>query len=572
MVDANNDPSAAPGRLERPWRWILLVLCAAFFVLIFYRGLFDPDEGRYAEIPREMVASEKWMEMRLLDVRYYEKPPLAYWISAVPLKIFGIHDWAVRMPLLPAALVLAFAGLLIATRSWGRANGFAAALTAVTAFGLFFALSMPIPDSYLSVCFAVTCVLVFNAFQPDAPDSRRRMCLLAAAVFVFLGTMTKGIVALVLPAAILFLWLLWERRLRTLWTPTLFASALVFLALIIPVTWQLEKHNPGFTRYFFIDEHLSRFTGNRQEQAHPEPPWFFLKVLPLLLAPWTLFVVRTVRTMAAKHVLKTDATSRFLLVWTLVVIGFFSASTGKLMSYIMPALLPLGLLVGRWGVAEPLDGTRADRRLWRLGFLPLPVLGLALPVLWILGWLGFFPEKLAVPGPLSALPLLPAVIVALLVVFKRAPSLADAGKVVATFYLGMAFLLSPVAGKEMNAQLHRNSAILFKELAVQMGPDDQVVMMYRYKPSAAFYTRRIPTLYRVVNEMRYGMDSEPGRLTYTTNSVELNGLMAEKTGRWFAVVLEEDLDDLARDGFNTNAPVLISNCDMRIVDLSAGQR
>jgi hypothetical protein len=104
-----------------------------------------------------------------------------------------------------------------------------------------------------------------------------------------------------------------------------------------------------------------------------------------------------------------------------------------------------------------------------------------------------------------------------------------------------------------------------------MGPDDHVVMMYRYKPSAAFYTQRIPVLYSVVNEMRYGMDAEPDRLMHAKDREELTALMAGKSGRWFGVLPQEDMDDFARDGFDTNAPVLSSHSVIRIVDLSPPQ-
>ena len=404
MANENNTQASSSVHSRYPWLCTLLILSTAFLILLFYRGLLDPDEGRYAEISREMVSSGKWMEMRLLGVRYYEKPPLAYWITALPIKLFGPEDWAVRIPLLPAALALAFAGFLIALRGWGCAYGLASTFTATTLFGLFFAMSMPIPDSYLALWFAATCVLLFNAFASNAGTSRRWTHLLAAAFFAFLGTMTKGMVAVVLPAAILFLWLIWERRLkspsgceRPLRTPATFAAAFLFLALIVPATWQLEKHNPEFTQFFYVSEHLSRFMGNRQDQTHQESAWFFLKTLPLLLMPWTLFLFRTIRTMTVKRVLSYDTVSRFLLVWVVVVIGFFSASSGKLMSYIMPALLPLGLLIGRWGVAQPLDGSRTDRRLWMMGFFPLPVIAFLLPVVWVFGWLGMFPGTLAVP-------------------------------------------------------------------------------------------------------------------------------------------------------------------------------
>ena len=556
--------------LGKPWLWPLLILSIAFLLFLFYRGFVDPDEGRYSEIPREMVSSGHWMEMRLFGVHYYEKPPLTYWISAWPIHLMGCKDWAVRLPLLPAALALAVVGLLMTLRGWGREYGITATFTAATAFGLFFAMTMPLPDSYLTLWFAATCAFLFHAFAPHASPGRRWICLLAAVFFVFLGTMTKGMIAVILPAGILFFWLLWERRLKSLWTLPTFAGALFFLALIIPTVWQIEKHNPGFTKYFFVDEHLSRFTGTRSDQVHHEPPWYFLSTLPILLIPWTFFLFRAARTMAKERVLKYDTTSRFFLVWVVIVIGFFSASTGKLMSYIMPALLPFGLLIGRWGVAPPLDGTRADHWLWRLGIFPMPIVVVLPAVLWLLGWLGFRPDDLAVPSSLSALPIFLAALLPFLVLRKRIPTFAGARALTAAFYIGMAVLVSPLVGKDMNAMIFRNSSTTFKELAAQLRANDQVVIMHRYRPSVAFYTQRIPIMYDVVNELAYGMSTEPEKFQFAKDPADLVTQMNRKGGRWYGVLVREDMGDFFESGFPTNLPIALSNSDLVIFDLSAG--
>ena len=97
-------------------------------------------------------------------------------------------------------------------------------------------------------------------------------------------------------------------------------------------------------------------------------------------------------------------------------------------------------------------------------------------------------------------------------------------------------------------------------------------MMYHYKPSVAFYTQQIPVLYILDNEMRYGMDAEPGLLTRAANRDELGALIGRGTGRWLGVVEHDDMDHFVENGFDTNAPVLTSNSDLKIVDLSAGQR
>jgi 4-amino-4-deoxy-L-arabinose transferase-like glycosyltransferase len=569
---AGNDPWSAesPKISRRAGVLILMALLAVFLLFLFCRGLLEPDEGRYTEIPREMVGSGNWMEMRLMGFRYYEKPPLTYWITAVPLQLFGAKVWATRIPLLPAALATGLLGFLIATKAWGRKLGMLAAVAAVSAAGLFVSMSVVIPDSYLTLWFAATCVLLFSAFADDAGAAKRRLCLLAAAFFVFLGTMTKGAVAAILPAAITVLWLLWERRLRSLWSLASVVAALLFLALIVAATWVLEQHNPGFTRYFYVEEHLSRFVGSRREQLHPQPFWFYLAVVPLLLMPWSLFLFRAIRTMRVKKALSADRLSRFLLVWAVVVIGFFSASTGKLMSYVVPAMLPLGLLIGRWGVAEPLDGSDVDRRLWLIGYALLPVCSALIVVVWLVSYFGCFPSALVKPDAISLLPLLPALVIALVLRTKGFPTLAGTGTLLVAFYVGLAFLISPLAGQDVNVRLYKNSAMIFKTLADQLRPGDRVAMMYRYRPSAAFYTQRIPVLYSFMNEMSYGIENEPERPGYVTNRLELaSGMTAG--GRLFGIIKQNDMKKLVVDGFSTNVPVIAEDLQLKIIELPVGQ-
>ncbi|MFH0878534.1 MAG: glycosyltransferase family 39 protein, partial [Lentisphaerota bacterium] len=128
----------ADKRTERLlWGVGLVIFIAALLVLLFYRGLNDPDEGRYSEIPREMITSGHGMEMRLLDFRYYEKPPLAYWLVAASFKLFGLHDWAARAPLLPVILGIAGLAFFMALRYWPRPQAWMAGLVAATSVGMF---------------------------------------------------------------------------------------------------------------------------------------------------------------------------------------------------------------------------------------------------------------------------------------------------------------------------------------------------------------------------------------------------------------------------------------------------
>lgn len=550
-------------------RMASLVLLFSFVVLLFYRGLNDPDEGRYAEIPREMVAGHNWMEMRLLGFRYYEKPPLAYWVTAAAIRLFGRTDAAARVPLLPVMLASISLGFFLAWRHWGKRRAFITALVMSTGLGFYAGMALLLPDNFLLLWFALTCVLLFEAFQSSASARKRYACFLGAAAAAYLGAISKGLVAVVLPGGIVFLWLLWERRLSELWGGPLLAGGLLFLALFAPTAWLIERHNPGFVKFFYVAEHLSRFTGTRADQGHPEPIWFFLKVLPAMLVPWTFFLIRMGRTMAVRRVLRTDSLSRFLLVWGLVVFAFFSLSSGKLMSYIMPAMIPFGLLIGRWGVEEPLDGSRADRWMWRGASAFVPLLGVAVIAFWLIAFRGLFPEDLVRPSAVTGLFLLPAAVLLAAMPWSRALRTGyGLALVTASIFFGLAFLGSPLAGKEMNVLLRDNSSLVFKELARQLKPEDQIVKFCCYRPSLAFYANRIPWLYQLRHEMRQGMTMEPDRPGWLADSAALFKTRHDvETGRWFVAMCKDCIDRFAEERIAVYPTPVAENRDLILFEI-----
>jgi len=520
----------------------LSAIAAAWLIILFYRGFNDPDEGRYSEIPREMVASGNWLEMRMLGFRYYEKPPLAYWIVAPAIKMFGPHDWAVRIPLLVSGLLGLIALWTLAVDKMGRERGAMAFLVMASTIGFIAGNGLLLTDSFLLTFFTLTCLALYRAFE-GPPTLWRNAWLLMAALAAALGFFTKGAVAIVLPAAIAFIWLLWEKRLKELFSPVVFVAGLLFILLTAPVLWAVEQDNPGFFRHFILEEHIARFTGTRATQLHPEPFWFFLMVLPLLLLPWTLFILRAVRTIRERSVLQQDSFARFLLVWAAVVVCFFSAATGKLMSYILPAIPPLGLLLGRWGVGEP-PGERGgwDRRLWNFGAAGFLVLALVICALWGIAYFRLIPEKVYAISGISVTALIPVMAI---IVYAACRKLKfDFNGLLflnAGILLSCALLLSPLAGKDFNVLLHINSSHVYKRLAQELKPEDTLVVFWSYRPALPFYTGRMYLPYQERNELEFGMKMEPERRAWLDNKEDLDALLRNARGRVFAMVEPQDM-------------------------------
>lgn len=526
----------------------LAILVAAYFIILFYRGFNDPDEGRYAEIPREMVASGNWFEMRMLGFRYYEKPPLAYWLVAPAIKVFGAHDWAVRIPLLFSGLIGFFVLTAAAIKKFGARYGLSSALVMASMIGFIAGNGLLLTDSFLMFFFSAACVCLFLAFEKNAPRGVSYRFAVLGAIAVALGFLTKGAVAVVLPAAIVFVWLLWEKRQAIVFRPPGVLAVLIVTALILPFLWLIELHNPGFIRHFIFEEHIARFNGTRATQLHPEPFWFFLEVIPILLLPWTLFLFRTVRTMWKQRVFVWEggpaaSFARFLLVWAVLVIGFFSASTGKLMSYILPALPPIGLMLGRWGVIEPVEkGDKWDVRFWRLGTAGFYVTAAALVLVWGLAYLRIWPEKIYPIVGISVIALLP--VIAVMLCFFWPKKERNFGQLLlfnSGIILACALLLSPLAGKDFNVLLHINSSYVYKSLAQHLKPEDKIIVFWSYRPALPFYTQRLYTPFQEDNELSYGMKREPERDADLDRADKLNLFLAKMSGRVFAVVEPQDL-------------------------------
>jgi len=519
----------------------LLLIAGAFLIVLFYRGFNDPDEGRYSEVPREMVASGNWLEMRMLGYRYYEKPPLTYWLVAPAIEAFGAKDWAVRVPLLLSGLLLAGLFWSLARRKWERSRADIATLTMLSTIGFIAGTGLLLTDSFLVMWFALTCIALFFGSQPGISTRARFLLFSAASGAAALGFLTKGAVAIVLPPAIIFIWLLWERRPARLLTWCVPWAILLCVGLLTPAMLLLEKHNPGFFHYFVIDEHFSRFTGTRKIQLHPGPFWFFLMIIPLLLAPWTLFIARAAERIVTQRGWRTDSLSRFLLVWVVVVIGFFSASAGKLMSYILPAIPALGLLLGRWGLTDRED-SRRDRALWNIGAAGLFIVALAIPVVWAVSYFRIIPKEIYPISGWSVPALLPVVIMAIVsIVTRNHRSFTGLLGLNAGIVLSAALLLSPIAGKDFNVLLHINSSHVYKQLAAQLKPEDQIVVFWSYRPALPFYTRKIYVPFQDTNELLYGMQAEPERVWALKDKAQLEDFLRKAPGRVFAVIEPQDM-------------------------------
>ncbi|HEX4209951.1 MAG TPA: glycosyltransferase family 39 protein, partial [Candidatus Binataceae bacterium] len=356
-------------RLTRGHRAALCAITAAilYFIGLGRPALWEPDEGRYAEVAREMVISGDYVTPRNDWVRYFEKPPLVYWITAASLKVFGRNEFAVRGQ--AAIFSSAQVGIteLLGEVIFGVATGLFAAL-ALALSPLFFAFArFATPDPALAFFFTAALGAFYAAANAESFENGiGRRWMLAASAMLALGTLTKGPVALVLAGAIALAWLIAEGRLRDSLRMPWLACAIIYLMIAMPWFLIAAWRNPDFLRFYVIHEHLHRYLANTE---HGWGPWFFIPVVVAGTWPWFYFVPLGISglsgtcTSGDDHPLSAASSGRsgllFLLLWFGVVFVFFSIPRSKLGEYLLPAFPPLAIIAGR-GLAR-LSGLPASR-------------------------------------------------------------------------------------------------------------------------------------------------------------------------------------------------------------------
>ena len=362
-----NPTQAIPTDASHAWRDVLLlvVLLAVFFGFeLGGRALWHPDEGRYSEIPRAMVASGDYVTPRLNGVKYFEKPALFYWMQAGSIKLFGMNEWALR--LWPA--LLALAGCLAVygagRKLFGRRAGLIAAIVLATS-PLYYLLARIITLDMAVSVLLTGALLSFLLGVREPPGRTRSLYLYTFYALCAAATLTKGLIGIVIPAMVIGAWivLLWDwRLLRTIHLPT---GLLLFFALAAPWHVLAARANPEFAQFYFIHEHFQRYLTTVHMRY--QPWWFFLPVLVLGMLPWIGLLFPALRTSMRSHAIsaipggqalragiprwQTRHAHReelFLLLWAGLVFAFFSVSGSKLIPYILPMLPPLALLLGRY--------------------------------------------------------------------------------------------------------------------------------------------------------------------------------------------------------------------------------
>jgi 4-amino-4-deoxy-L-arabinose transferase-like glycosyltransferase len=375
----------------RERRGLVALLVALVVVRVATLGaypLLDPTESRYAEIARKMLETGDWLVPQVdYGVPFWGKPPLSTWLSAAFMAVFGVNEFAAR---LPSLLLLAGCGALVHRLAALRA-GFDFALWALAAFattGLVFVSGGAVMTDPALVLGTTLSMAGFWTLL-HGPGPRRRIAAGALFVGVALGLLAKGPVAVVLTALPIGLWTLWTRQWVPVWTrvPWLSGAALV-AALTVPWYWAAERASPGFLDYFLVGEHWKRFVepgwkGDLYGAAHARARgtiWLYWIVAAL---PWSvpalawLARASATRRDAARTLLR-DPWCSYLLLWAVAPMLFFTVSGNVLVTYVLPGLPAFALLL-----CEFWRPTATDPRPVRPAVRAMFACGAALPAVFV---------------------------------------------------------------------------------------------------------------------------------------------------------------------------------------------
>lgn len=341
-MDHNN---AAPRSGNLKFVFIVFMIFAIYFFLHIGKPLFAPDETRYMEISREMIETGDFISPKLDGVRYFEKPVLGYWLVALSQSIFGINQFAARLPSILATMLMALMTALAVKRLPEGSDYYRLAAVIF--------LFMPMPFAISSVCSldamfscAVTATIVSFFFAVQALENRKSdklyyLLLVLTGVFAGLAFLIKGFLAYALPVLAVLPWLIITKRWKVIfqapWIPFF-----VSLFVIAPWAWAIHREEPDYWRYFVVVEHLQRFLG-QEEAQHAKNPFYFFATLAWGTATWLVFL--PVLAIGWKKVSFKQSGVIFLLSWALGPFLFLSASSGKLAPYILPCFPPIAAII-----------------------------------------------------------------------------------------------------------------------------------------------------------------------------------------------------------------------------------
>jgi 4-amino-4-deoxy-L-arabinose transferase-like glycosyltransferase len=492
--------------------WTLLILfILVWLYMLGVRTLVPTDEGRYAEMAREMVATQDWITTRLNGIKYFEKPPLQTWMNAITFELFGLGEWQAR--LWTGLCGLFGIGLVAYTgrRIYNGRVAFYAALVLGSSFywaGMGHINSLDMGLSGM-MTLALCSLLLAQRYEANAKQQRNWMLLCWAGMA--LAVLSKGLIGIVLPGAVLVLytlvardWGIWKRL-------HLIKGLIVFFVITTPWFVLVSQRNPEFLEFFFIHEHFQRFTTKIHSRVGPW--YYFIPLLLLGILPWLGVFFQSMfnsirRQPSETHMISGESHGRFkpsllLLVWSAFIFVFFSISSSKLPSYILPIFPSVALLIAIY-----LERTNYKALLWAGATLAIPC---AISLAFIPRIPGLASDSFSLPLLEAHVPWVYAAAILAFVGGVIAMRLARSQKDLAIVILAVtSFIAGQCLFYGHNPQGRFSAGIdHVPAIKAEISPDTPLFLVDKYEHALPFYLERTFTLVHQPDEMAFGLKQEP---------------------------------------------------------------
>ena len=489
---------------------LFVVATILWFGTLDYRHLIPTDEGRYAQMAREMMVSGDYITPRYNDYKYFEKPPLHIWATAIIFKLFGLGEWQAR---LWSGITSFFTILLVgftAARLYGHLTGYLAALILLSSpmwvvGGHFNALDMGL-SAFLNLALCAL-LLAQHADAEHHAKSRRNwmwLCWLAMG----LATLSKGLIGIVIPGMVLFAYILTRWDWRILARLHLISGLFIYLAITAPWFIAVSIQNPEFPHFFFIHEHFERFTADAHRRTAPF--YFFIPLVVVGFLPWMPQFFQSAWQTLKQYRLSQFSANWMLWAWFAVIFIFFSISRSKLPGYIMPVFPALAILAAK-SISDYLESNVQLSKAWRLQTMVFVLLG-------VIGF--FFLSEVGRDGQPDEVEAYQTytvwigVALACLLTFSLISSLLtkrNALLSIAIYAFGF-FLTATIAGTGHEALGRAVSGYdLAQTVKKQIPKDAKIYSVHLLDHTVPFYLERNTIMVAFTDELTFGAEQEPDK-------------------------------------------------------------
>jgi 4-amino-4-deoxy-L-arabinose transferase-like glycosyltransferase len=475
--------------------WLLVVVLAVGRGLGGY-GLIEPDEGRNAEVAREMAVTNDYVLPHLNGLPYLDKPVLFFAAVATSIEVLGATEFAAR--LVSLLFGLATAGLVgcLALHFWGRDAALVAATAAVTAPLALVLSRVVIMDTMLNFFIVSALVCFFFAIESRSEEGAVPpfrwswfVWTLIAWTAIGMGVLTKGPVALAVPLLVAAPFAIHRRASLAVWHPL---GPLVMSALVLPWVWAVSREVPDFLRYVVMTETWARLTTD--ELHRTEPLWFFVPILLLGTFPWSIVALSKLRVKSSTVALSERRVGLYLWLWIAIPVVFFSLSRGKQEQYVLPVVPAVALVAAsRWP---------SSWKALRLGSIAWCLVGVGFLGFVAWGMPGFDPARVS-----SDLAMRFAASFGTVAVVGGAMAWfgARTRRHLALIGLSLPLLAFPVLSASVMGSVaaDRSTRGLAMELQDQLTPNTELLWIESYAPGLSYYLERaIPVVSTDGHELR----------------------------------------------------------------------